>query len=304
MFCLPAASANGTSMLFTNGECLARIGVKQAARYQNWEEFTEASKELVRRLNPDGDLQTIALDPYMGPGMVIHSSLANGIGAPSISPDGRKSQMNTEGALRVAHVLDDYVTRVYGSFGGYRALLQWRFRFAGLHRQPAFSSLPYDRQIFALAAAGSLARYRRFLPMRSLSVQPVPGLDRLHGGMASHNWSYAMSKDALKRPLAWQLLRYLTIEEEGVGRFCRLYGRPSPLGEASDAAYYQEWGKVWEGVKEAVSLDIPYPASSEDEFLRYHMYLVPMRRLRGERVEDIYSDLDAQYQLYLDSNIG
>jgi ABC-type glycerol-3-phosphate transport system substrate-binding protein len=305
MFCLPATSASGTSMLFTNLEKLQAIGLQEATRFQNWAEFTEASRELVRRCNPDGLLKTIALDPYMGPGMVIHSSLAAGIGAPTISRDGRNALLKTEGSLRVAHALDDYVTRVYGFYGGYRALLEWRFRYAGLHRQPAFSSLPYDSQIFAIAAAGSLARYRRFLPMRNLVVQPVPGLDRLHGGMASHNWSYSMSKHAAQHhPGAWKLLRHLTIEEEGVGRFCRLYGRPSPLIEASDSAYYQEWGKVWEGVKEAVSLDIPYPASSEDEFLRYHLFLVPMRRLRGEHVEEIYSDLDAQYQVYLDSSIG
>lgn len=302
MFCLPAASANGMSMLFTNGELLSRIGVTHPPRISSWEEFTELSRDYVRRLNADGDLQTIALDPFMGPGMVIHSSLSNGIGAPTISRDGKKAQMNTPGALRVARALDDYVTRVYGYFGGFRALLQWRFRFAGMHRQPAFSSLPYDRQVFAIAAAGSLARYRRFLPLRSLSVQPVPGLDRLHGGMASHSWSYAMSRQALSKRGAWKLMRYLTMEEDGVGRFCRLYGRPSPLSDASDSAYYQDWGKAWEGVKESVALDIAYPSSAEDEFLRYHLYLVPMRRLRGERIEEIFADMDVQYQAYLDSH--
>lgn len=304
LFCLPANSASGTSMLFINGELLRRIGVNTAPRLLNWDQFTEASREYVRRSNADGNLQTIALDPYMGPGMVIHSSLANGLGSPTISRDGRKALLTSPESLRVAHALDDYVTRVYGYFGGYRALLQWRFRFAGLHRQPAFSSLPYERQLFAIAAAGSLARYRRFLPMRSLTVQPVPGLDRLHGGMATHSWAYAMSKHAASLGAANKLIRYLTLEDDGVGRFCRLYGRPSPLLNSPDSNYYRDWGTVWEGVREAVALDTSYPASAEDEFLRYHLYLVPMRRLRGERIEDIFADINMQYQTYLDSNVA
>lgn len=305
VFCLPALSANGTSMLFTNGELLSRAGINELPRIKNWTEFTELSIRYVRRLNKDGDLNYIALDPFSGPGMVIHSSLANGIGSPSISADGRLSCMNSTGSLRVAHALDEYVEKVYGTFGGYRALLKWRFRYAGLHRQPAFSSLPYDRQIFAIAAAGSLARYRRFMSMRQLAVQPVPGLDRLHGGMASHSWAYAMSREAMKNPDAWTLLHYLTLDPVGVGQFCLNYGRPSSLSkQPSEEAYRRAWGDLWSGVEEAIALDTPYPASSEDEFLRYQLYLVPMRRLRGESMSVIFADLDLQYQAYLDSNIA
>jgi len=301
MHCLPAYSASGTSMLFINNELLGRHGIQHSARIQNWKDFTEISRDYVSRMNPGRDLDFIALDPFMGPGMVIHSSLCFGIGSPTISEDGRQSQLATPSALSVARALDDYVERVYGTYGGYRALLDWRFRYAGLHRQPAFSSLPYDRQCFAIAAAGSLARYRRVIPIRQLLVQPVPGLQRLHGGIASHSWAYALSHDAAARADAWSILRFLTIEEEGLGRFCRTYGRPSPLQVGGDdAEYYQDWGQAWDGVKEAAALDVPYPASSEDEFLRYHIYMVPMRRLRGESIDLIFSDMDAQYQAYLD----
>jgi len=49
-----------------------------------------------------------------------------------------------------------------------------------------------------------------------------------------------------------------------------------------------------------MALDIPYPAAAEDEFLRYHVYTIPMRRLQGESIEDIFRDLHVKYQAYLD----
>ena len=300
MYCLPATSAHGALMLFTNHGLLPRKVNEPEQRFANWEEFTKASAEFVQELNAGRDLRIVALDPFMGPGMVIHSALAAGIGSPTTSADGRKSLLNTSGSLRAAHALDDFVQRVYGSFGGYRALLSWRFRFAGLHRVPIFSSLPYGRQVFALAAAGSLSSYLRLTPPPEVAVQPVPGLDHLHGGMASHGWAYAISAASSKKEAAWKLARFLTLEEDGVGRFCQAFCRPSPLAREDDAGYYQRVGRVWDSVKEVIKLDIPYPASPEDEYLRVLLYTVPMRRLRGESIEAIFADFHAQYQAYLD----
>jgi ABC-type glycerol-3-phosphate transport system substrate-binding protein len=303
MFCLPATSANGALMLFTNHQVLGKAASAPQRTIGKWEEFTEVSAELVRKLNPGRELRIVAVDPFMGPGMVVHSALAAGIGAPTTSPDGRKSLLNSPGSLRAAHALDDYVTRVYKDYGGYRALLGWRFRFAGLHRVPVFSSLPYGRQIFALAAAGSLSSYRRLASPLQVTVQPVPGLDRLHGGMASHTWAYSISAASSKLEMAWKLVRFLTLEEDGVGRFCQAFCRPSPLAHENDAAYYQKIGPVWDSVKEVIKLDIPYSASPEDEYLRFQLFTVPMRRLRGETIESIFADFHVRYQTYLDGDL-
>lgn len=302
LLCLPATSARATSLLFTNKGLLARFGLAAPGRFANWAEFTAASREWVARANPAGTLEYIALDPFMGPGMVIHTSLALGIGAPTVSADGRHSQLASPGSLRVARELDRFVETVYGPFGGYRALLQFRFRFTGQHRQPAFYALPFGRSFANISAAGTLGVYQQLgVPPAELALQPVPGLDRLHGGILSHGWSYAISRHCARTGDAWRVLRFLTLEPEGAGRFCIDYRRPAHLRAIGDADYYKIAGEAWNGVREAMALDIPYPASSEDEFLRFHLFTVPMRRLQGESIEAIFQDLHAKYQSYLDA---
>ncbi len=302
LLCLPATSARATSLLFTNKRLLTRFGLAVPGRFANWAEFTAAACEWVAKANPNGTLEYIALDPFMGPGMVIHTSLALGIGAPTVSADGRRSQLASEGALRVARELDRFVEVVYGRLGGYRALLQFRFRFTGQHRQPAFYALPFGRSFANISAAGTLGVYQQLgVSPAELMLQPVPGLDRLHGGILSHGWSYAISRHSARRAEAWRVLRYLTLEPEGAGRFCLDYRRPAHLRAIGDADYYKVAGDAWNGVREAMALDIPYPAASEDEFLRFHLFTVPMRRLQGESIEAIFQDLHAKYQSYLDA---
>jgi len=302
LLCLPATSARGTSMLFTNRVLLDRFGLGAAPRFANWAEFTAASREWVARANAADRLEYISLDPFMGPGLVIHTSLSLGAGTPTISADGRRSQLDSPGALRVAHALDDYVETVYGPFGGYRALLQFRFRFAGQHRQPAFYALPFARSFANISAAGSIVAFQQLgIPSARLAVQPVPGLDRLHGGLLSHSWAYALNRHSPRRAAAWRALRFLTLDPEGGGRFCLDYRRPSQLRSIGDDAYYPLVGDVWRGVKEAMDLDIPYAAQADDEFLRYHLFTVPMRRLQGESIEQIFRDLGLKHQAHLDN---
>ncbi|MDX2121309.1 MAG: ABC transporter substrate-binding protein [Gemmatimonadota bacterium] len=301
LLCLPAVSARGTSMLFVNRVLLDRIGLTETPRFANWAEFTDASRRWVAQANGSDNLEYIALDPFMGPGMVIHTSLALGINAPIITEDGRRSLLDSPGSLRAAHALDHYVRDVYGAFGGYRALLQFRFRFAGQHRQPSFYALPFTRSFANISAAGSIVAFQQLgVPASRLAVQPVPGLDRLHGGILSHSLAYALNRHSPRRAAAWQTLRFLTLDPEGGGRFCLDYRRPAHLRAINDGQYRQLIGEAWDGVKQAMELDIPYQASTDDEFLRYHIFTIPMRRLQGESIETIFRDLCLKHQARLD----
>lgn len=303
LLCLPACSAGGTAMLFTNLKLFSDLGFPSSTRrYANWREFTEASRELVSRANPSGRLEWIALDPFLCPGIVLHSALSAGLGLPPVGADGRTAQLDSPESLRVGEALDRYVEEVYGPFGGYRALLRWRMRHTEQSRSSAFASLPYNRQFFAVASAGSLALYRRFMNPLQLAVQPVPGLDRLHGGVLTHSWSYCLNRRTSHASAAWDLLRYLTLEDEGAGRFCRNFFRPSALVSSKDDDYRRELGALWDGVLEAASLDISHPAALQDEFLRNPVFCIPMRRLKGESMEFILSDINGQLRDFLNGS--
>ena len=303
LLCLPATSSRATSLLFIYKALLERFGLESRVRLANWDEFTAASRHWVERANQPGNLEFIALDPFVGSGMVIHSSLALGLGAPTISADGKRSQLDSPGSLRVARALDRYVEEVYRAFGGYRALLQFRYRFAGQYGQPTFYGRPYPHSFANISAAGTIGVYQQLgVPAAQLIVQPVPGIERLHGGILSHGWSYAMNRYSARRADTWRVLRFLTLDPAGAGQFCLDYRRPAHLRAIGDADYVKIVGDIWNGVKEAMDLDIPYPASVEDEFLRLHLYAVPMRRLQGESIEEIFRDLNAKYQTYLDGN--
>ncbi|MGC4094204.1 MAG: extracellular solute-binding protein [Polyangiaceae bacterium] len=302
LLCLPAVSSRGTSMLFVNRALLDRFALGSVPRFRNWAEFTEISRDWVAKANQPDNLEYISLDPFMGPGMVIHTSLALGIGSPMTTEDGRRSLLDSPGSLRVGMALDRYVQDVYGPFGGYRALLQFRFRFAGQHRKPAFYALPFTRSFANISAAGTIAAFQQLgVPPSRLAVQPVPGLERLHGGILSHGWAYALNRHSPRQAAAWQVLRFLTLDPEGGGKFCLDYRRPSHLRIPGDDAYFQVVGDIWNGVREAMALDIPYPAAADSEWLRYHIFTVPMRRMRGESIEEIFGDLCVLHQAHLDN---
>jgi len=302
LLCLPGTSSSGTAMLFINEVLREQAGMASGFRYVNWAEFTKASRDLVRRLNPGNSLDYIALDPFFSPGLQIQSALAAGIGVMPVSLDGRHAQLTQEGALRVAEILDDYVDEVYGPYGGYRALLRWRTRFMVRNPVSNFIAIPFDRQVFSIAATGAIASYQRVMSPLRLSIQPVPGIERLHGGVGTPTWSYAMNPGSRHPREAWLLLRHLTLEEAGVGRFCRSFRRASPLRSYDERMYREELGSLWDGAREAMSLDISYPRPMMDECLRDLYYSVPMRRLHGNSMRELMELMNHKLQAYLDSD--
>lgn len=304
LLCLPAVSAAGTAMLFTNRPLLDQLGVAAPERITGWEHLCAVSRETVRRANRGAVLDYAALDPFSGPGLVLHTALAFGSGSPTVSEDGRRSRLDSPGSLRAARALDRYVEEVYAPFGGYRGLLHFRFRFSGQHRQPSYYSLPYARMLCFVAAAGTVSAVQKFgMKLGEHDVQPVPGLDRPHGGVRAHWWAYGINRRSPRQADAWRAVRFFSLEAEGGGRFCLDYTRPAHLQSVGDADYRRAIGPAWTGVKEACELDTDYPAAPGDDFLRPLVYGVPMRRLQGESIEEIFRDLHARYQAYLDRSV-
>jgi hypothetical protein len=299
---LPCTSSSGTAMLFINEVLREQAGMPAGIRYVNWAELTKASRDLVRRLNPGNSLDYIALDPFFSPGLQIQSALAAGIGVMPVAMDGHLAQLTHEGSLRVARILDDYVEEVYGPYGGYRALLRWRTRFMVRNPVSNFIAVPFDRQVFSIAATGAISSYQRFMSPLRLSIQPLPGLERLHGGVATPTWSYAIRQGTPQLREAWYLLRYLSLEEQGVGRFCQSFRRASPLRAFDERVYREELGTLWDGAREAMSLDVSYPRSMMDECLRDLYYSIPMRRMQGTAMREIMELMNHKLQAYIDSD--
>lgn len=300
---LPAVAAGGTGMLFTNEKLFASLGISPPPRANNWSEFTEVSRDCVLKANPRGSLDHIALDPFGGSGTVIHSLLMAGLNFPPVSPDGSTARLDTPESLRVARALDRYVGVVYGPFGGYRALLKWRLRFTNKGRSVSSSALACKHQLFFLASASLFACYKLIMNPVEVSVQPVPGLEHLHGGALAPTWSYCLNRESSHSAAAWTLLRFLGLEDDGAGRFSRAFGCPSPLAAADDNTYRTQVGKAWDGVRESMRLDVPCEAPVLDEQLESLVYCIPMRRMKGESLEAIYADINAQVQLFLNGSV-
>jgi len=304
LLALPAVTSCATAMFYSRTRLLEQAGVPAATRYARWDELTEVSREVVGKLNRSSGLDVIGFDPFWGPGLQTFHALSFGLNTPTVSPDRRVSLINTAGPMRVARAMDDYVERVYGPWGGHRALLPWRQRHAGIFNQTSVAAFSRGEQVFTLGGVWVLGDVLADNPALDLAVQPVPGLEGLHGGTNGHAWAYAMNRGTAHPKEAWSLLRYVSVDEEGNGRYCAALRRSCPIATVNDWPEFRNLGPVWAGVREAMAGDVPFDTTTDQEYLRPMLFEVPLRRVAGERIETIFKDIHRRYQTYLDKTRG
>jgi multiple sugar transport system substrate-binding protein len=303
VYSLPNVTAGGMGLFFYNKDLMEKAGLDPVEDApQDWAEFTAVSKTIVEELNTGDQLDVVAWDPHQMAGQPAIVVFSFGAGYPTVSEDGRESLMDSPGVVRTAKQFDNYIQEVYGKYGGYRAILEWNSRVAGTDTGAAqVQAFIKEAQTFYVSGSWTIGQINKGNPDMDFSILPVPGFEGRHGGISKHGWSYAISKNSKNKEAAWEFLKFITIDPEGNGWFCKQQGRPCPIASVNDDPVYQEMGRMWENLVKSMQMDIfPDAPAIHQDVVKPWLRDIPARRIAGESIEEIMNDIDVKYQDYLD----
>lgn len=302
VYSLPNVNAGAQGLFFYNLGLMEQAGldpVKDAPT--NWDEFTQVSKTIVEKLNSGDQLEVIAWDPHQMAGQPAIIVFSYGAGSPTVSDDGKTSLLNTEGVVETAKKFDQYIEEVYGKFGGYKAILEWNSRVAGVDTGAAqVQAFIKEKQAFYVSGSWTIGQVQSGNADMQFGILPVPGFSGQHGGTAKDGWSYAISKNTEHAEAAWEFLKYITIDPEGNGEFCKAQDRPCPIASVNEDAHYKAIGEMWNNLVASMNKDIVPPTDIAQDTLKPWLRDIPARRVAGETIEDIMEDIHDMYQDYLD----
>ena len=298
---LPNTVAGAMSLAYLDLPRLRAHGIDPDPRW-TFDAFTADSARYVRAVNGPERLGVIAWDPFIESGHPSLLPFAFGAGEPTVGADGRRSRLDAPGIARVTAAFDQYVEEVYGPWGGYRGLLAWRNREAGIVSVGnVHGPLTRGVQGFLFTGSWAVSMIRSGHPELDFAIRPLPGLDRPHGGIACNAWSYALRPDAAAPgSAAARLLRWLTVDPAGNGAFCRRQLRPCPIAEVNRHPDYAVLGAAWNDLQAVMATDVPFTGSVHEHVLTPWWREVPVRRVTGEPMAAIVADLHRRYQAYLD----
>ena len=302
VYSLPNVNAGGQGLFFYNKGLVEKAGLDVAAMPTNWEEFTEASKIMVGKLNTGDQLDIIAWDPNQMAGQPAVIMFSWGAGHPTVSEDGKTSLLNSPGVIETAKKFDQYVQEVYGKFGDYKALLEWNSRVAGADTGAAqVQAFVKEAQVFYVSGSWTIGQVRSGNPDMEFGLMPVPGLNGQHGATAKDGWSYAINKGSKQKDAAWDFLKFITIDPAGNGEFCKAQGRPSPIAAVNDDPHYTEdMGEMWTNLVASMTKDVVLSTNIYADTTKPWLRDFPARRIAGESVEEIMEDMRGMFQSFLD----
>ncbi len=309
IYSLPNVNAGAQGLFFYNKDLMREAGLDPVADAPtNWAEFEEVSRILVEKLNDGKELDVIAWDPNQMAGQPSVIVFSYGAGYPTVSRDGTESYMDTPGVMKTAEAFDSYMNEIYGSYGGYRGVMEWNSRVAGADTGAAqVQAFINGKQVFYVSGSWTIGQVKSGNPDMDFGILPVPGFERQHGGTAKNGWSYSISKNSKNKDAAWEFLKYITIDPAGNGEFCIAQGRPSPIVSVNnDTRYLTELGDdMWTNLVNSMNTDIvPEALDIHQDVLKPWLRDIPSRRISGESIDDIMMDIHSRYQDYLDDING
>lgn len=300
---LPNVNAGAQGLFFYNKGLLRAAGLdpeKDAPK--NWDEFVTVSKILVDTLNDGKELNIIAWDPNQMAGQPAVQVFSYGAGYPTVSDDGKTSLMNSPGVVETAKAFDAYILDIYGDYNGYRGILEWNSRIGGADTGAAqVQAFINENQVFYVSGSWTIGQVQAANPDLELGILPIPGFNGIHGGTAKNGWSYAISKQSKQKAMAWEFVKFITIDPAGNGEFCIEQGRPSPINSVNEDPRFKALGPMWDNLVASMSLDIvPVAPDIHQDTVKPWLRDIPTRRIAGESIEEIMADISVRYQDFLD----
>jgi multiple sugar transport system substrate-binding protein len=302
VYSLPNVLAGAQGLFFYNKGLMRKAGLdpeKDAPK--NWDEFVRVSKILIKALNPTGTLDVIVWDPWMHVGQNMIQVFSHMAGSPTVSADSKTSLFDSPGVLETARRFDQYILDIYAPYGGYKSLIEWSSRVAGVDYGAAqVQAFIKEAQVFYVSGSWTIGQVQAGNPDLSMGLLPIPGFKGQHGAAAMHGWSYAINKGTKYSKTAWELEKFLTIDPAGNGEFCIAQGRPCPISAVNDDPRYLTQGEIWKSVVTAMKLD--YTPEYNDHFNALIPWLrdVPARRASGQSIEEAVQYVHKTFQGYLD----
>jgi ABC-type glycerol-3-phosphate transport system substrate-binding protein len=301
VYSLPNVLAGGQGLFFYNKGLMKKAGLdpeKDAPK--NWDDFVRVSKILVKALNQPGKLDVIVWDPWMHVGQNMIQVYSHVAGSPTVSADSKTSLFNTPGVLETARKFDQYITDVYGPYGGYKAIIEWSSRVAGVDYGAAqVQAFIKEAQVFYVSGSWTIGQVQAGNAKLDMGILPIPGFKGPQGAAAMHGWSYAMNIKTKYPQTAWALEKFLTIDPKGNGEFCIAQGRPCPITAVNDDPRYLAQGEIWKSLVVAMKLD--YTPEYNDHFNALIPWLrdVPARRVSGQSIDEAMGYVHKMFSDYL-----
>jgi multiple sugar transport system substrate-binding protein len=242
----PGGDANG--ILFYNRDHLAEAGLDMDAPPQTWDEAEAVSKKLIKY---EGDKLARAAFAFGAADFTPTAWLYGGGGA-LLSEDGRAVTFADEQGLEAVQAIRSILHLPYQTPGESGALIAGvgGVRAAFINGQLTMQ-LVGSFEFSALQSAGSNVN----LGVAAQPRHPASPYANAHGG----TYVYAMASTSKEQEAAWQLIKWLTIEEQSAGYFMLRQQRPSPIRRFNQNREYLRINPFWHVIGEILAQSGPVP---------------------------------------------
>ncbi len=306
LYLIPFSARSTSALLYINETLATQAGLNaEALGLKTWDEFIALSKILVDRLNPPGQLEIVAWNPLLERGIPTFAILAQSLGIETQSADGTQALIGQPTMFPVWQAIDRYITEVYGSRGGARALLLWRNRYGGFATSSAYLPFAHGRCVFSISGSWAFGNHASASPQLQQAVRPVPGFSRPIPLYRSHAWRIGISKKTTNPHAAWRLLRFLTLEQAGNQRLNLEYAlQPAITKYQSSEHLTRLFGQRWQEIA-------PYLKNQNAPTIDFKAdYISPLyltfitQRASGQSLEKTVARLQSEMQGYLQAELA
>ncbi|MGI6166485.1 MAG: extracellular solute-binding protein, partial [Limnochordia bacterium] len=256
IFYLPNMGGGPNSLIYYNRQTFEEAGLDSRRPPQTWSELMDISRRLVEH---DGtNLVKIAIDVVGSNQVDVRGSniqewfLSNGV----YLWDGEGNVLfNTSDGVETVQWVLDFTNSINQ---GEEALRGFYIRTAS-DSQAAFLA-----QNSAMLLSGS--HVYSYAEQRGLDVGVGlrPHNDKDFLGSASAGWGYGIPSGTKHPEAAWELLKWLTMSEEGAGWFALQQGRPSAVVEFNTNEAYYDANPYWSVFIEGFMKSAPLYAAPAD----------------------------------------
>lgn len=281
-YALPCMSGSAwTNLMFYNKDIMENSGLDSDQPPQTWSAWRNAARRMMR--TKDDGVVTRG-----GTNIPSLSSMGAWNGASFWTDDWRRATITGPRTAETMDFMVELVADTYGSPVAYNAFDRY-----GLAFWEDLNGIYFTNNSgFGLAQNVAFRWGAALAPVndKNPGAKPV--------GLVSSTWSYGIPADipAEKREAAWQLLKWVTMHEDGAGYFSRVQGRPSPVIRFNRHPEYRTQNPYWDVVIAALQYDVAAPPNSLG-----HVDSAGSAVLSGRKhPQQAMADADQQLQIVLD----